>query len=176
MVKLAARILALCLAASAAQAQTAATPVDPQRLALAKQIFAAQGGARNAAAVMKSMEAAMLETAKTPQAKEIVTASMDATANVVLPRLFDEMAGYYALDFNSDELKDILAFYQSPAGQSLKDKAPLLAQQIGGSMAKLTPRMQLSVLDKVCSKTECTPQQQQQLTALKQAIPADQRF
>jgi hypothetical protein len=37
------------------------------------------------------------------------------------------------------------------------------------------PKMQLSLLDQVCSATPCTPQRQQ-WTALKQAIPADQRF
>jgi hypothetical protein len=32
------------------------------------------------------------------------------------------------------------------------------------------------VMDKVCTQVACTPEQQQQLAALKQAVPADQRF
>jgi hypothetical protein len=94
----------------------------------------------------------------------------------VVPRLFDEMAGYYAQDFTSDQLRDILAFYQSPTGKAMVANAPVLAQQIGGSMVKLMPALQLSVMDKVCSQVSCTPEQQQQLAALKQAVPADQRF
>lgn len=176
MFKLAASILALSLAASAAQAQTAAPTIDPQRLALAKQIFESQGGAQNAANIMKSMETTMLAAAKTPEAKQAMAAVMDKMATTFMPRLFDQMAGYYAQDFTEGQLKDILVFYQSPTGQALKAQAPVLAQQMAGSMIKLMPTLQLSVLDKVCSQVTCTPEQQQQLAALKQAIPADQRF
>jgi hypothetical protein len=172
MFKIAASILTLSLMASAAHAQTA----DPQRLALAKQIFAAQGGAQSAATVMKTMDTAMLAAAKTPEAKQAMAMVMDKMTTTVVPRLFDEMAGYYAQDFTSDQLRDILAFYQSPTGKAMVANAPVLAQQIGGSMVKLMPALQLSVMDKVCSQVSCTPEQQQQLAALKQAVPADQRF
>ena len=176
MFKLAASILALSLAASGAQAQTAAAPVDPQRLAIAKQIFEAQGGVKNAAAMVKTMQSAMLANAPTPEIKQRLTAAMDTMTSAVLPRLFDELAGYYAADFTADQLKDILAFYQTPTGRALLANSPILAQQVGGTMARIMPRMQLSVLDKVCSTGPCTPEQQQQLAALKQAVPADQRF
>jgi hypothetical protein len=172
MLKIAASILALSLMASAAHAQTA----DPQRLALAKQIFEAQGGAQNAANVMKSMKAAMLAAAKTPEAKQAMTMVMDKMATTFMPRLFDEMAGSYAQDFTSDQLKDVLAFYQTPTGKAMAAKQPVLAQQIAGSMVKLMPALQLSVMDKVCTQVACTPEQQQQLAALKQMVPADQRF
>jgi hypothetical protein len=175
MLKIAAGIAALSLMASAAQAQTAAPPADPHRLALAKQIFEAQGGAQNAATVVKTMQKSMLDAAKTLEAKQRIAAVMDAMSTTFMPRLFDEMAGYYAADFTEAQLKDILAFYQSPTGQALKANAPVIAQQIGGSMVRLMPKIQLSVLDKVCGQVECT-EQQQQLAALKQAIPADQRF
>jgi hypothetical protein len=176
MFKIAASILALSLMASAVHAQTAAPTIDPQRLDLAKQIFEAQGGAQNAASVMKSMEASMLAAAKTPEARQAMTGVMEKMTTIVLPRLFDQMAGYYAQDFTGDQLKDILAFYKSSAGQALKANAPVLAQQIGGAMVKLMPALQLSVMDKVCTQVACTPEQQQQLAALKQAVPADQRF
>jgi hypothetical protein len=160
---------------SAAQAQTAATP-DPQRLALAKQIFEAQGGTQNAVNSMRIMEKSMVDMAKTPEAKQRIAAAMDAMAKSYLPQMFEELAGYYAADFTEEQLKSILAFYQSPTGQALRANAPVLSQQIGGSMVRLMPKLQLSVLDKVCSETECSPQQQQQLAALKQAIPVDQRL
>jgi uncharacterized protein len=175
MLRIAAGLAALSLIASAAQAQTAAPP-DPQRLALAKQIFEAQGGAQNAVAAMKSMQKPMLDIAKTPEAKQRVAALMDSMAKTIMPHLFDEMAGYYAADFTEDQLRSILAFYQSPTGQALRANAPVLAQQIGGSMARMMPKIQLSMLDKVCGQVECSAEQQQQLAQLKQAVPADQRF
>jgi hypothetical protein len=175
MFRIAAGVAALAVLASAAQAQTNASP-DPQRLALAKQIFEAQGGAQSANNTMRIMEKSMVDTAKTPEAKQRIAAVMDSMTKTVLPRMFDEMAGYYAADFTKEQLQSLLSFYQSPTGQALKANAPTLAQQIGGSMVRMMPKLQLSVLDKVCNETECTDQQQQQLAALKQAIPVDQRF
>jgi hypothetical protein len=176
MFKLAASILALSLAASAVHAQTAAPTIDPQRLALAKQIFESQGGAQNAATIMNSMEKSMVDSVKDPEAKKRMAEVMDKMATVFMPRLFDQMAGYYAQDFTDGQLKDILVFYQSPTGQAMKAQAPVLAQQMAGSMVKLMPTLQLSVLDKVCSQVACSPEQQQQLAALKQVVPPDQRF
>ncbi len=155
--------------------QTTATP-DPVRLQLARQIFESQGGMQNAQSMMKSMETSMLNGVTAPEVKQRMTDAMNSMVNTLLPRLFDEMAGFYATDFTEDQLKGILAFYQSPTGQALKEKAPLLSQQIGSSVIKLMPKMQLSILEKVCATSECTTQQQQQLAALKQSVPPDQRL
>jgi hypothetical protein len=171
----AAAALTLSLVAAGAHAQTADRP-DPARLALARQIFEAQGGAKNAQAVMRSMEASMLASMPSPEAKQRMTEVMEKMATTVMPRLFDDMAGFYAIDFTEDQLKDVLAFYKSPTGQAMMAKSPVLAEQMGGEVAKLMPRLQLSVLDKVCSQTACTDQQQQQLAALKAQVPERDRF
>jgi hypothetical protein len=160
---------ALTMAAVSAHAQTSVA-VEPQRLALAKQIFEAQGGAQNAEAVMRSMEKSMIDSAQTPQAKQLMADAMDVMGKEFLPHMFEDMAAFYAQDFTEGELKDILAFYSSPAGQALRAKQPMLAQQVGGTVARMIPRLQLRILEKVCSQTECAPQQQKQLSALKQAL------
>ena len=172
---LAAGLAALSMIVSGAQAQTTVAP-DPQRLALARQIFEAQGGAQNAGAAMRSMKAALLEQAKTPEARQRLTQVMDETIDNLLPRMFNDMASYYAADFTQDQLKDILAFYKSPTGQAMREKAPMIAQQLGQSMVKLMPKIQLSVLEKACAQVECTDQQRQQMTALEQQIPQNERF
>jgi hypothetical protein len=171
----AASCAALSLITSTAYAQTASAP-DPHRLALARQIFEAQGGAENANKIVEGMMKSMVDGSETPEAKRRMTAGFQSMIKTFIPAMFDQMAGYYATDFTEDQLKDILAFYQSPTGNALRANGPILAQQIGGSIAQMMPKMQLSVLDKVCSETECTANQKQQLAALKQAIPADQRF
>ncbi len=175
MLKYASAFAAFALLATSAQAQTAA-PVDPQRLALAKQIFEAQGGAQNAAAAMRAIQKGMIDATPAPEARERMAQVMDTMTKTFLPQVFDQMAAIYATDFTDAQLKDILVFYQSPTGQALREKSPLVAQQLGGVMVKLMPKLQLSVLDKVCAETTCTPQQQQQLAALKQAVPASERF
>jgi hypothetical protein len=175
MLKFASACAAFALLATSVHAQTAA-PVDPQRLALAKQIFEAQGGAQSAAMAIRTIQKSMIESTQSPEVRERMAKVLEDMATNIFPRMYDEMAAIYATDFTDAQLKDILAFYASPTGQALKAKAPLVAQQMGGVMVKLLPKMQLSVLDKVCSQSECTPQQQQQLAALKQAVPVNERF
>jgi len=46
-----------------------------------------------------------------------------------LGELTDVMAAIYASNFTVDELHDIMAFYQSPAGQKYIQRAPMIAQQ-----------------------------------------------
>ena len=175
MLKYASAFAAFALLATSAQAQTAA-PVDPQRLALAKQIFEVQGGAQNAGTALRTFQKSMLDAAPSSEARERMNQALETMTKTFVPRMFDEMATIYATDFTDAQLKDILAFYQSPTGQALREKSPMVAQQLGGVMVKLMPKLQLSVLDKVCAETTCTPQQQQQLAALKQTVPVSERF
>ena len=168
--------LTLSLLATGAHAQTADAQPDPARLALARQIFEAQGGAKSAQAAMQAVEQAMVSTAQTPEAKEQMTKVMDATFQIFFPKIFDDLAGFYATDFTSDQLKDILAFYKTPTGQAMIAKQPALAAQMGATMAKLMPKLQLKILDQVCSQTACNDQQKQQLSVLKQRVPENERL
>jgi uncharacterized protein len=43
--------------------------------------------------------------------------------------MLDSVAGLYASTFSVDELRQIEAFYRTPAGQKLLEKAPVIAQQ-----------------------------------------------
>ena len=55
-------------------------------------------------------------------------------------------------------------------------KQPALAAQMGATMAKLMPKLQLKILDQVCSQTACNDQQKQQLSVLKQRVPENERL
>jgi hypothetical protein len=43
--------------------------------------------------------------------------------------MLEGVAALYAGTFSADELRQIEAFYRTPAGQKLFDKAPVIAQQ-----------------------------------------------
>ena len=71
-------------------------------------------------------------------------------------------------------IEETIGKQQVPAGQLtihadrgkvMTSKSPVIAQQIGGTMAKLMPKLQLKILDQVCSQIECSALQQQQLAA-----------
>jgi len=113
---IAAGLAALSLIAAPALAQTAP---DPQRLALARQIFEVQGGATSAAAAIRGMQKSMAESLPTPEARQRMAEAMDSMVTAVLPRLYDELASFYASDFTEGQLKDILSFYKSPTGQAM---------------------------------------------------------
>ncbi len=45
------------------------------------------------------------------------------------PSLVEEMAPIYANNFTNDELRELIAFYDSPIGRKLVEKQPILSQQ-----------------------------------------------
>jgi hypothetical protein len=146
---------------SAAYAQQAAP--SPEKLALARQIFEAQGGVKNLQAMVDSVQSSMmaqvLQSVPPDQraAREAVQDAARETMRDFLPRLIDFETNFFAVNFSDAELKDIAGFYKSPTGQDIIAKGPLLAQQLGPFMAIQMPLIRRSVVDRYCDKTTCSP-------------------
>ncbi len=128
----AALALALVALAPAAQAQQPSAAA----MASAKQLIVATG----ASAVFNPLIAGVVEQAKLVflQQDPGLAKDLNDIANQLrtdlAPRfseLTNEMATLYATNFTDDELKTILAFYQSPAGKKLLLKQPMV---VDGSM------------------------------------------
>jgi hypothetical protein len=50
-------------------------------------------------------------------------------ANSRVDEIGDQMAGVYARAFTVDEMRQLIAFYQTPVGQKLLEKSPTLVQE-----------------------------------------------
>ncbi|WP_437884009.1 DUF2059 domain-containing protein [Pseudomonas sp. LRF_L74] len=84
-------------------------------------------------AQVQQMFAQRFAEAKAPESKKALLESYQAKANAVLDRaigwdkLEPDMVKLYTTNFSEAELKELLAFYQSPVGRKVLERMPQLA-------------------------------------------------
>jgi len=107
---------------------------SPEALAAARDLMTAI----KATDYLKSMLPSIIQTLKPAvvQGRPAVEKDYDAITplmldvfNTRLAELTDLVARVYALNFTADELRTIQAFYQTPTGQKVREKMPLVSQQ-----------------------------------------------
>ncbi|MFN3657816.1 MAG: DUF2059 domain-containing protein [Pseudolabrys sp.] len=120
-------VAAMLAAAPSALAQQP----SPGALAAAKELVAATGSTQ----VFTPLIAGVVEQAKNLFLQQNPGLSKDLNEvatnlrNELAPRfneISDEVARLYATNFNEQELKEILAFYKSPAGKKLLAQQPVV--------------------------------------------------
>lgn len=173
-------IAAAALIAGAASAQPAGPAPDPEKLSLARQIMAANGGVEGTQAQLKTMfenirklAQASMGTAPPAQAQAIADTLMKNMQDEELkavPALIDGMAEVYATQLTAQELKDMLAWSKSPSAQSIRLKMPAVTSEMMQRQAPLVRKMTSAALttamDKTCEQTHCTADQRQALAAI----------
>ncbi len=131
MKKLTRAIAASTFCLSLAMASPAALAADAATVATAKQILTVTG----ATTVFQPLIAGVVEQARILYlqqnpglSKDLneVAAKMRADLDPRFSELLEQMAKMYADAFTQQELKDILAFYQSPTGKKLLNQQPKL--------------------------------------------------
>ena len=84
---------------------------------------------------VQQMFAQRFEQTKAPASKKAVLDTYQAKANAALDqaigwnKLKPDMIKLYTSTFSESELKDLVAFYQSPLGKKVLEKMPQLTQQ-----------------------------------------------
>jgi len=154
---------ALMASAASALAQTtdAAAP-SPHRMELAREVIAASGVQKQMSGMFSNMMGQMMANVTKnvpPSAKARVDAFTQAETDVMvryLPKIVDVVTDAYAKTYSDQELTDILTFYQSPSGQAMTAKAPLMAQNMMGGIMGLMPQIQHDVAEEACAKITCT--------------------
>lgn len=161
-------------AASAASAQAAAEPqVDPAKLELARQLYAAIGGEEAFKAQMNAMLSGMSQVMKSvmPAGNEKLTnglmSSLQESEMEMIPQLIDISARVYAENLTEQELRDMLAWSRTPSAQSIRVKMPAVTQQLmirmGPMMQAMMPKMAHKALDRACDEAQCTPEVRQRV-------------
>jgi hypothetical protein len=160
--------LAIATSATAQAPAPKAAPVDPARLALARQVFEASGGAEG----MRKQLAAMFDSIGKMTAAAAPAASADLARAMMkdiaeeesklVPDLIEDSAQAYAQNLSEKELRDMLAWTTSESGQSIRAKMPVITQQLMATMqphlAAMMPTMMHKTLDRVCEEQKCTPE------------------
>jgi hypothetical protein len=135
--KTVAAALFLCLAASAASAQKMSTPAKaptPAMVDLARQILTASGESRALDPLIPSV---MQQTytnfvQQNPDLQKPLVETMTALQPEFMKlqsQVTDLMANAYAAHFTEAELKEMLAFYNSPTGKKYVAEMPKVMQE-----------------------------------------------
>ena len=144
----------------AASAQPAATAVDPQRVALAEQIYAmigqqtVQGVGRALTAMMSSTMRGV--SGQDPARGAAMQAALGDSLTILTPQVLHSTARIMAEDFTTEQLRGILAFYLSPTGQALLQKTPLITRQALQVSTSLLPGFLETFEADYCRRVSCT--------------------
>jgi len=170
----------LCFAmaqAGTAAAQTgdaaaaAKAPLDPERVAIARQIYdqigvsTLQSISKN---LMSSLQTAMTKTVSGPDAQrqQAMMESVSDSVTFIIPKAIDATVDAMAEDFDKAQLKDILAFYMSPTGRVMIHKMPQIMQQSTATMMAELPEMMHQMEIRYCAKVTCTTSEHQAFAAI----------
>ena len=164
--------LALAMLTEVAAQTPASLPVTPAKLALAQSVVTASGAQRNSSTLLKTVFNQMstsMGDATSPADKAFMADLLRQETMALVDKVIQSSAEIYAETFTDEELAGLLAFYQSPTGQSLISKQGVVAQRTLAIVIPLIPPMQRDILDKtfahLCEQQKCTPEMRAKLVA-----------
>lgn len=156
-----------------AAAASAQQPIDPERLAMAHQLMdsldmksmfhGALAGMSNAVKVP--------ETASPEQKARIqqLIASMQVGNEAIFPKMMDRFAELYARNLTTQEMRDTLAFYNSPSGKSVLHKLPALMSQAMPTVFELMPDALVVAKKDYCGHRTCDATDEAMFAAISKA-------
>lgn len=98
--------------------------------------------------------------------------ALSRVSEEMFPRLFSVMAPIYADIFSLDELRTLVAFYESDVGQSMMRKSYAAAPRITEAMTALMPELMSDMVDIMCDETGCTDEERARRRAAVAPVPA----
>ena len=120
---------AACILAGMSAGQLAAQPADEhaEKIQNIRKMIALTGGAR----IIDQMFAGMAANMKDPKQQEFLK---EFQKELDINQIYDIMIPAWDKFLSSDDIKDIIRFYESPAGKRLLDAQPKI---MGESMPKI---------------------------------------
>jgi len=170
-------ILVAVAALACTQALAQAVPVNPpsaEKLELAKTLFEANGGREQAEQAVKAMYAGMGGAfSNLPPAQQkmagLMIHDMQEEVIALIPQIIDVSVRDYADNLSEKELRDYIAWEQSPSGQSIRNKRAAIAQEMMAQLAPLMstmyPKLLKKVVDRACVEAHCSAQDRQVIVA-----------
>ena len=147
-----------------AQAPPPGPAVDSERLALAQQIYQ-MVGAQTLSATSSALKT-MLGSVTTPAAgadparEQAMKAALTDSVDRMIPKVLQGTVQIMAQDFTVEQLRGMLAFYQSPTGQAVLQKMPEVTSQSIRLSRSLIPAMMRDFETDYCRRIACTDKEQ----------------
>jgi len=131
---------ALLLAAAAAplSAARAQDDADPKKLALSEQLLDLAGSKAMIGQILDQVAPGLTQLieqanpGKEAEVEDVMTHYVMPKMKDSLPEAMHECAAIYARHFSTDELSQLVAFYQSPIGRKLVQEQPQMGQELAG--------------------------------------------
>lgn len=118
--------------------------------------------------MIKAMSQISPPAGLSPKERAIYDAVVAEVADGAFDDLSAEFASLYAQAFTLAELKQLVAFYESPVGQSLMSKTAHLAGQSAEIAARHNASFGRTLRTRLCARIDCSPPQ-----PVTQAAPPD---
>jgi hypothetical protein len=170
------KTIALVAALSLSGAAHAQGAPDPVRLRLAHEVMEANGGVAATRERMSQLMSGIIQLTK-----QNLPAGQTGTADTLfkyiadeqqkaVPAMIEDAASVYADQLTETELRDMLAWANSPSGRSIREKMPQITQALlvrqGPRMKEMVAGMLTKAVDETCSETHCTPEERKTLAAV----------
>jgi hypothetical protein len=157
-----------------AVAKRADEQVDPERLALAKQLLESMHAETMLQGMMRQLFASMpmVGGGSPKQSAELhqMNESMGAALATIMPDMVHAQAVVYAQTFSAQELKDAITFYSSPSGRALMAKLPEVTQRMMPAIWPLMPKLVDAWATDYCTHVKCDEAHRQMFAAIRERI------
>jgi hypothetical protein len=149
------------LAALICTASPAIAAPSPEALDLTRRYFAAANMDQKVQASLRVLTPSLIEQMARknpqltqPQREKLREAAIEAERQAATS-MVERLVPAFAESFSEAELKEIVAFYESPAGKALTAKTPAFAGQINLAFRAYAPQMLSDINTRFCAKVGC---------------------
>ena len=155
-----AMIVSVALASTAVLASPAQADPTQRQLDLAQRYVSAMRMERTFEATMDAMSPGLLPPDENlpPEKREAILAAIRQVTGEMVASLSREMAPMLVEVYTQKELEDVVAFYESPSGRAMIDKAPQLSARMAPLLRDLAPRMRTELRERLCKISACPPE------------------
>jgi len=150
--------IALGLAAALFTAGVASAAPSDKQMALAQRYVEASHMVDNVQTMMKQLRPMLMSQAEAQldaSEKKVLGDAFDTAYGHFLQSYLDKVTPILAETYSEDELTQIVAFYESPTGQSMLAKSPELQQKLVPVAMDLVPDLQADMRKEVCAHVSC---------------------
>lgn len=136
------------------------------RLALANKFVMLMQGEELTAAMTQMMDMMIppIDDVSDEEAAEIRAVAVEVSQSM-MPRMFEAMAPVYADIFTLEELRGLVAFYESDLGQSLMRKSYQAMPRLNEAAMSVMPEMLTGMGDTMCDRLECSADERREMKA-----------
>jgi hypothetical protein len=139
-----------------------ATASDAHSVELARKLFGEMHMDQLMGNMIHQMAPAMIEQSRKRNPNlsatdaQVISDAMAGSMDDLMKKMTERSIPLYASTFSEKELQDLVNFYDSPTGQAVLAKMPVLMSKMAPMVTELAPEMLADMTRRICAKTDCS--------------------